>query len=377
MLFRHDTPLKRLINLAISSGANSALIKRTATGNPAVFETNVAKPLKSLVVPFSPIQAGSGTPSPTNIRAISSRAVLTTYGAGKNLFNKNGSGIINGYVGAYVITSTDEFKTIFIPCAGNATYTVSKTAGQRFVVGYTTETPANKVPAYGVITDSTAASITITTGADAKFLVAFVYNGAYDTGTAEEMLASVQVEAGPTATAYKAFTSLDSYAAAFPNGETIFCGTIDVASGEITSTHAECIFDGDETFQYVDDVTQSGKTWHRFKTKALDNLAARNSSQRAYCNMGIYTLASERPDFRFYIGSATYTLLFYVEESLCTDDPESLYAWLSENNVQLIYEMTTPQTFQINQMQIPTLIGENTIWTDTDGENTIEYYTNG
>lgn len=62
--------------------------EETATGNPMQFQTNLAKPLKSLVLPFSPFQLGSGDPSPNNRREI-------VGWTGANAWRSN------GYVGVY------------------------------------------------------------------------------------------------------------------------------------------------------------------------------------------------------------------------------------------------------------------------------------
>lgn len=51
----------------------------TVTGNPASFEASGSGKLLSLSVPFSPIQSGSGTPSPDNVRPISGRTGLSVY----------------------------------------------------------------------------------------------------------------------------------------------------------------------------------------------------------------------------------------------------------------------------------------------------------
>lgn len=56
--------------LLFAMGLAGKAIEDTATGNPVTFETDLAKPLKSLVANFLPIQSGTGDPSPTNIRPI-------------------------------------------------------------------------------------------------------------------------------------------------------------------------------------------------------------------------------------------------------------------------------------------------------------------
>ncbi len=111
-----------------------------------------------------------------------------------NLFDKNNGIIIDGYVGDTISVAAGSFKTVAIPCTPNTTYTVHKTVGERFIVGTTTVYPAQGVAVYDRINDYKAESITITTGADAKYLVAYVWNVSNDTGiTADAMVDSVQI----------------------------------------------------------------------------------------------------------------------------------------------------------------------------------------
>ena len=67
-MLKRFTGYKRLLALAALSGG-AAPVERTATGNPLTFETDLAKPLKSLIAKFLPVQ-DAGTPSPDNILPI-------------------------------------------------------------------------------------------------------------------------------------------------------------------------------------------------------------------------------------------------------------------------------------------------------------------
>jgi len=69
MFFNQDSMLLRLI--AMKAALNAAITEDTATGNPLTFVTDKAKPLKSLLIPFTPVQSGTGDPSPDNVRPIS------------------------------------------------------------------------------------------------------------------------------------------------------------------------------------------------------------------------------------------------------------------------------------------------------------------
>jgi len=62
------TPIRKLLMMKALAGGE-ALKEYTETGNPVTFETNVAKPM-SVVASFTPVQSGSGDPSPDNVRPI-------------------------------------------------------------------------------------------------------------------------------------------------------------------------------------------------------------------------------------------------------------------------------------------------------------------
>ena len=117
-----ETMLKRLLlPIAAAGGGGSAPVQDTATGNPLVFFTDLARPLKSLLVPFTPIQEGSGDPSPSNIRSILPWNGLTVNSAGKNWFDENVNQSFTQYkridlanpltAGTYVFTATVEGTT--------------------------------------------------------------------------------------------------------------------------------------------------------------------------------------------------------------------------------------------------------------------------
>ena len=72
--------------LMILKATGSKKVEATATGNPLTFLTDIARPLKSLLIPFTPKQTGSGDPSPDNVRPITGWTGVTVNHAGKNLF---------------------------------------------------------------------------------------------------------------------------------------------------------------------------------------------------------------------------------------------------------------------------------------------------
>ena len=128
---------------------------------------------------------------------------------GKNLFDKSNANVLNAYFTATspTITSSSSDRTIYIPCEPNTTYTISKNlVGYGRAVGYTSTIPAISSPVEGTINISAnSASGTITTGANANYLVMRAFNTGQDTLTYQQVLASIQVEKSSTASTYEAY----------------------------------------------------------------------------------------------------------------------------------------------------------------------------
>lgn len=88
MLYRPEwSGLKKLLAVHAMTKTGISTVDDTATGNPATFDTTLIRPLKSCVASFSPVQAGSGNPSPDNVRPISGWTGLTVYHSGEDTSN--------------------------------------------------------------------------------------------------------------------------------------------------------------------------------------------------------------------------------------------------------------------------------------------------
>lgn len=129
---------------------------------------------------------------------------------GKNLFDKDNVNAINGYLSSNgTIVASNSDRVWWVPCQPNTTYTVQRMdnatlSANRLQLATTAQTPV----AGGTINDrvglnnGTAGTVlSITTGANAKYLCMQVYNTSGST-TESAMIETVQVEKGPTATTY-------------------------------------------------------------------------------------------------------------------------------------------------------------------------------
>lgn len=122
---KYWSPTKKLMVLGAMAGGK--LVEDTATGNPLTFTTDKAKPLKSLLIPFSPQQEGTGDPSPQNIRSILPMNGLKVQQTGKNLFDKtNGTENFVWWEGQLAVGYNDFFASNKIPVVPGAKYTLKK-----------------------------------------------------------------------------------------------------------------------------------------------------------------------------------------------------------------------------------------------------------
>ena len=119
--------LRELLILKVAGGGGTPLVEKTATGNPVVFTTQIAKRVKSITVPLSYTQEGTGDPYPP--------------GGGKNKFDKDT--VVRKdyyaieYTGEIVTSSASGFTENFIPVNPSTTYTLSGSGGR--VIAYYNE----------------------------------------------------------------------------------------------------------------------------------------------------------------------------------------------------------------------------------------------
>lgn len=181
----------------------------------------------STATSYEPYVGGVPSPNPDYPQAVQvvtgEQTVTITDGAsesqsfeinlGKNLFDKNNANVIQGWINATngAITETTNDRTIYIECQANTTYTITRaatTANNRFRCGTASSLPTTGVagavkdiynPDNGTSSDS---NFTYTTNSTASYLVIQIYTTQNTEITWEDMLNTIQIETGSTATSY-------------------------------------------------------------------------------------------------------------------------------------------------------------------------------
>ena len=361
---------EELLLMCAASGGKT--VEATATGNPLTFVTDLAKPLKSLLIPFTPIQSGTGDPSPSNIRSILPWNGLKVWN-GKNLLDEENVPMATRYIkytsptSAQWSSSTDS-RTYKFEAEPNTTYTIHAMNPNITVFrvcalenGDLLEESTNAFQ-----WDGTGEKVcTITTSATEHYLIiqanksvlidrkGYIFVGK---GTAEE---------NPITETDIVFHS------------SVYGGTLDVVSGVLTVEWAG--------------VDLGSKSWR---------LRSENQSRQVWecvCNDArfvregnTYTANAISSEFSLTTSSGTWSVGKFAP-SLSNNDkvfifvvPAGSYANATEckeamDGIQLCYELgdSAKQEIQLTPQQITALIGDNTIWSDADGQMTAVYLKKG
>lgn len=161
-------------------------------------KTNVVNAINELNTPEKWVSVGAEAPE---------NGERVWFSKGKNLFNKNTTNILNAKIKSNnTITSDNNERMIFVECKPNTTYTLSKLISSpiRNSIGTTQVLPTIGVAIENAVYSATSPK-TITTNANAKYIVWLVYSINDTTNTLQQMLESMQIEEGSTATTYEPY----------------------------------------------------------------------------------------------------------------------------------------------------------------------------
>ena len=369
-MIRQDwSTLKKLMFAKTAAGGKA--VEDTATGNPLTFLTDLAKPLKSLVANFLPVQTGSGDPAPDNDRPIVPWNGLTVWNGGKNLYDEATYPLTQGRLiwpgDGTSDANADYAATIdFVPCENIAgkKITLNKRpgGGNPGFCFYSSASAGGRISGLynSGITAGTPWTITVPEGA--KYMRFTVPAGATD----------IQLEAGNTATAYEPYKPITETDISFPSP--VYGGTPDVVSGKLTVTMVARVFDGSSDEQWGG----SSGTRQVFPIQWAEVRGARLDGKRVIaCNMLKPSIElGDSPPFGYiYNTQSEYNIRTHLVNEDITQ--EQFRALLAENPLVVVCPLVTPVEIQLTPQQITAIKGNNTIWSDANGEMTAIYLKKG
>ena len=345
----------------------------TASGNPAAFPDGAdGIPVKSLIAQIEPAQAGSGDPSPTNVRPISGISGLSVgqFPPKVNSFTSSGTVTQNANNSEVVIVDQ---TTINVKGKSAGTYPSSKqlltalplVSGKTYILTAKANIASGKgriairnsanqnVISSGTFTDEDRHSLIFTYGGESGYYLSFFANwGAsggdvtyYDITLEEAISVSWGTEAG-----------------------TVYGGTLDVATGVLTIDRVYAEFSGGfELYPYDNHFffRSVGSFGDVVNNAIVCDQFPQSEISKSNTNIGINVINSNGfSDARIMIRPEGYATMTAAQFN----------SMLASAPVHVAYRVTNPQTYQLAPHEITTLLGENIFAAAPDDLNVVVDY---
>ena len=271
----------------------------------------------------------------------------------RNLFDKDNANVISAYIsGSRKISEMAVDKLIYIPCKPNTIYSLQKMSQEtanynRFRIGTTTDMPALRMTVedyFNAGDGSTLTNKTITTGANANYLVFYCYREDPLT-TFEDMLSSIQIEEGSTPSDYEPYYDIN------------LCNISDYKD-RIYSQNGKFYLEK-KTVKVVLDGSETYRTFSNNRFRTQNTNKARNGFDTIISICNILTATTQSSTV-----STTQNNLIAVNEDYIwlritsSTTEEELKTLLQNTNAIIYYILATPTTTEITQENYPTLYSQ-------------------
>lgn len=373
-------------NAAADAKAAGDLIRASfvvgeASGSIASFADGAdGVPLKDLVVNISPVQSGTGDPSPSNVRAISGWTAANIARTGKNfLDNTKTTTTVNG-----VTFTVNEDKSVTANGTATANAQLTLTL-QSYIFG--------DVKFYGCSGGSPSTYNVYmwdsTVGARPK-----KWNGVDASGNAEGVFSeaklipghinqlSLRVNVGatvnnvvlypmicaPTETniEYEPYNG-NAYNISFGDAGTVYGGTLDVTSGMLTVEYGLFTFTN-QTWTMV-----NSTTYRYYNANFAEGRF--NNDANVISNWLPNAVGGSAPQFLQSGDVNNHNIYIYHADAIDASitDAASLKAYITSNPLQVVYKLQNPISIQLDPVSVASLLGNNNIWSDTGSVASCEY----
>lgn len=193
---------------------------KTVQGNPIVIDDAWGE-VKNLTVELLPVQEGSGTPSPQNIRPITGHDSVNVTDTGKNLFDNSITLSVINVFSVQGSPTTASGRFLHLP-AGTYTWSYNQTTTS-YVYGNVINADGTWASTFRLTTPSPqTCTVTLTAG---QYMSIYLASGSVDSIVG----AKIQLEHGSTATTYEPYKS-QSKTVTLPH--TVYGAGVGVTSGE-------------------------------------------------------------------------------------------------------------------------------------------------
>ena len=364
-----DTSTNPVENRVVTGAIRALQITDTASGAIVSITDGSANSIQSLSVSLSPIQEGTGDPSPDNIRPISGRESVTVWRTGINVWDEEweyGLLNINGSVGE---SSTRITTKNFVPVIPGESYCMRITMGGRgrgafyaddkTLLTCYSDFPKTQTP--DVFPNNGA----ITAVGDARYFIFIAPPGAkwmkytlYPNATPD----GISINYPSTDHDYHAY---DGTSVTIQLGQTVYGGTVDVTGG---SAESEAIkITANDLLTPSVDSGNTGDGYYSFNFDLPAGKYATNGKQLlSKCNILSYIDSGKTARYAFFYMLEGHfrqlRIVVYSETELTKD---TVKQWLSDHGFELVY-YTDPTPLTLTPASLSTLKGQSNVWSDGD-----------
>lgn len=328
---------------------------KTVQGNPIVLDDAFGE-VKNLTVELLPIQEGSGTPSPQNVRPITGHDSVTVLDTGKNLLNVDDISAIHS-------TASNIRNGVEYTMQGTYTIKANATGGSNDYLACRIKDAQGNYGTSNVVVNAGAIQTarTLTVGAGDTLILFDAQQNTLSASKAVFTNTKVQVELNSTATDFAEYHG-QSKTVTLPH--TVYGAGVGVTSGEGKEAWVHQTLNGTENWR-----TQgSGATFMPYLDMTPYGM---KHPQTGLCDT-YATVQSTNPDdghgVRF--GSAAYNVL-YIVGSAVDEGITSTAEWkarLAQSPIEVCYELATPTDLSTTPTSLTLYNGDNVISSDGDME---------
>ena len=324
----------------------------SASGNPVETPPGTAS-FDSIQSVLLPVQAGSGDPSPDNVRPISGWTGAGLTRCGKNLLNPQID--TDNYYASYASTNADGSITVS-NASSSKVYPVTvwtRLPSGTYTAKFTRISGSDPTDVYlqrNVASDYSCniatlgvKTFTLSDETQVRFMVIADASASYT--------ASIQIEQGSAATAYEPYQG-DTYTADF--GQTVYGGTLDWLTGVLTVEWASVQFMPTAIGAYG---------------SAGYSMLSANNLQPIAASSDFYSVCDRfkrnyvwQTDAEYYYVTNDFVYLFSNRWTTL----EEAKTWFTDNPTIMVYKLATPITIQLSPATVTALNGVNTLHTDAD-----------
>ena len=366
---------------SLSDLYDAAMISKTASGSIVTITDGAdGVPIKEMTVQIAPVQAGSGDPSSSNVRAISGWTAMKIARTPANLLCKDA--IAEGY---YINNSTGALVTY---SSWFASDWIKVTAGKQYrarVGGSGTYDNITNGNCYYAFYDSNRTYISGGTTAQMNAPTNAVWLRMSTPKTMLETLIVVEVPYASIYTALADYTEGNTYTIEFPTSAgTVYGGSLTVhedGTGTLTVNRFEYAFTGTEGFVKRSD----GTYYQNVNTRYPYAISQRpESGICSHFKYGAFNYGDSVVCNGLNGNTGRYTVFYAprVDALLSISTAAEFNAYLASQYangtpVQICYLLASPITYDLTADQVRTLLfstlkGLNNIWADT-GDISITY----